>query len=54
LVQLLSRWHYKKYGDLWRKFYGILVERHNCTQFMTNLNVWTLGPELCDVLLNSS
>ena len=53
---LLAGWqwhHYKKCGDLWRKFYDILIERHNCTQSMTNLKVWTLGPELCDVLLNS-
>ena len=46
--------HYKKCSDLWRKFYDILMERHSCTQSMTNLKVWTLGPELYDVLLNSS
>jgi hypothetical protein len=40
--------HYKKYGDLWRKFYDILMEHHNCTQSMMNLKVWTLGPELCN------
>ena len=50
----LNSQHYKKCGDLWRKFYDILMERHNCTQSMTNLKVWTLGPEFYDVLLNSS
>ena len=27
--------HYKKCGDLWRKFYDIFKQRHNCTQSMT-------------------
>jgi len=46
--------HYKKCGDLWQIFFDILMERHNCTQSMTNLKVWALGPKLNDVLLNSS
>jgi len=47
-LRLLRVAHYKKCGDLWRKFHDVLKRRHNRTQSMTIFKflswIWRYGP----------